>query len=88
MNQSNRAVSAFPKRQKRQGRVSNVTDWASEEKQHHAEAQKTQSGDVHEPFQSLKLPPGLTHTIVMLQQKDRQLRLCFHYMNVLATTLS
>lgn len=78
MNQSNRAVSAFPKRQKRQGRVSNVTDWASEEKQHHIEAQKTQSGGVHEPFQSfVEHPPGLTHIIVMLQQKYRQLTLCF-----------
>lgn len=50
INHSNRALSPFPKRQQRQGRVSNVTCWAFEEKQHCIQAQKTQSGGVHEPL--------------------------------------
>lgn len=57
----------------------NVTEWVSEEKQHHTDAQKTQSGGVHEPFQSsVKHPPGLTRIIAMLQ-KDRQLKLLSLY---------
>lgn len=72
----------------RQGRVSNVTCWASEEKQHCMQAQKTQSDGVHEPLQNfVEHLPILTYITATLQLKCRQLRLCFH-MSALATILS
>lgn len=78
INHSNRAPSAFPKRQRRQDRISNMTCWTSEEKQHCVQAQKTLRGGAHQPFQSLvEHIPGLTHITAMLQLKHRQLRVVF-----------
>lgn len=62
INHRNRAPSPLPKRQWRQGRVSNTTCRTSEEKQSCVQAQKTRSGGIPEPFQSLvECLPGLTH---------------------------
>lgn len=55
-----------------------MASWTSEEKQHCVQAQKTLCGGAHQPFQNLvECISGLTHITVMLQLKQRQLRLVF-----------